>query len=83
MIIIDANELAGARFLAERIRLSVEASSFVKARTTISFTVSIGISVYKIHGIEIQKLIKYADLGLYTAKSSGRNRIHSVVGGDS
>lgn len=78
MIIIGTNDLQKAKMLGERIRSSVELSSFVYINKTIQFTVSIGIAVYKIHSCQLEELIKLADLGLYQAKMSGRNQVISI-----
>jgi diguanylate cyclase (GGDEF)-like protein/PAS domain S-box-containing protein len=42
---------------------------------TLEFTVSasIGISIYKLHAQDIESLIRYADLAMYSAKQEGRN----------
>ncbi len=38
-------------------------------------TISVGISIYPEHGKEIDSLLKNADIALYKAKESGKNRI--------
>ena len=41
---------------------------------TLNITASIGISLYPDDELDIQKLLKYADIAMYDAKDSGKNR---------
>ena len=41
--------------------------------TDVQMTVSIGVSVYPMHGQDVQTLMKSADLALYQAKKAGKN----------
>ena len=62
--------------IAERIRQSVEKTSFTEGATTFSITVSIGITeVTKTHKQTPEEVIKRADDALYQAKQDGRNTI--------
>jgi len=68
-------ESKGAVQVAERIRSEIE-----KARVEgMSVTVSIGVSSYPDHGVEVDGLIRAADDAMYVAKRSGKNRV-SVAG---
>jgi diguanylate cyclase (GGDEF)-like protein len=42
----------------------------------VNITVSVGVSVYPTHGVEVEALMKSADLALYEAKRSGKNNYH-------
>lgn len=42
----------------------------------IATTVSIGISMYPDHGQDVDSLISNADIAMYSAKNSGKNKIH-------
>lgn len=69
-------ENKGAVQVAERIRTEIE-----KARIEgMSVTVSIGVSSYPDHGVEVDGLIRAADDAMYVAKRSGKNRV-AVAGG--
>ncbi len=72
----------GLKF-AERLRLTVEATNFVYNQQRIPVTISIGLvagsQLAKAGGITMEDLVRVADLRLYMAKQSGRNR---VVGED-
>jgi len=57
-----------ARKLLETIAIPFEIESY-----TLSLSVSIGITVYPIDGIDAQTLVKNADSAMYRAKEEGRN----------
>jgi diguanylate cyclase len=62
--------------IAERIRSKVQKHSFVLSNEIqISITVSVGVSSYPESLSEIEKLLETADMALYTAKRTGRNRV--------
>jgi diguanylate cyclase (GGDEF)-like protein len=69
-------ETIGAVSLAERIRKNIEQTHQGKVR----MTVSIGVSSYPEHGVEIDSLIRAADDAMYLAKRKGKNRV-VVAGG--
>lgn len=65
-----------AVIIAERIRLAVENYSFtLSSGKTINITISIGISTYPDTTRDFSKLIKEADIALYEAKRTGRNKV--------
>jgi len=70
-------ETIGAVSLAERIRKNIEQTHQGKVR----MTVSIGVSSYPEHGVEIDSLIRAADDAMYLAKRKGKNRV-VVAGGE-
>ena len=41
--------------------------------TDVQMTVSVGVSVYPMHGQDVKTLMKSADLALYEAKKAGKN----------
>lgn len=74
---------AGVRSLAERIRDRIAARPFVtNSGREIPITVSIGCSVYPGQGSDAPSLLKAADVALYEAKRSGRNRVAGPDGGE-
>jgi diguanylate cyclase (GGDEF)-like protein len=66
-----------ARVLAERVRSAVEATSLLDddGRAIGPITISIGIAELPNHATDVETLIELADVAMYRAKSSGRNRI--------
>ena len=70
-LILPETRVAGALIVAEKIREAIQASpDFEKP-----ITVSMGISTLTKTGISAEALFKKADLALYEAKQTGRNRI--------
>ncbi|HEY7546149.1 MAG TPA: GGDEF domain-containing protein, partial [Blastocatellia bacterium] len=64
--------------LAERIRKEVEAHQFSASPTddsvTMSVTISLGVAIFPEDGTSALDLMQKADLALYRAKRTGRNR---------
>ncbi|MBJ9976283.1 GGDEF domain-containing protein [Pseudomonas sp. S75] len=74
-VVLPETELAGARMLAERIRLSVEALPIFSGDER-PITVSIGIGLHEAgtqH--DLTSVLSAADEALYRAKANGRNRV--------
>ena len=77
-ILLEGLDLSAAVKAAERLRVDVAALRFETKARTIGLTCSFGVSEWT-QGDSIDRLLKRADLALYEAKHSGRNR---VVGAD-
>jgi diguanylate cyclase (GGDEF)-like protein len=75
MIILQDTGGAGAEQTAEKIRAAVEALKIQLTGTILQKTISIGISVFPTDGETFWQVVKYADVALYSAKESGRNRV--------
>lgn len=56
--------------------LEVIRKPFFLNEHTIIITTSIGISLYPINGLDIQTLMKQADIAMYVTKNSGKNNYH-------
>jgi diguanylate cyclase (GGDEF)-like protein/PAS domain S-box-containing protein len=65
----EAEELDG---LANRLQDAVSAPISVDG-ATLAVSVSIGVSVYPRDGLDLEILLKHADIALYQAKEAGRN----------
>ncbi|MEJ5172303.1 MAG: GGDEF domain-containing protein [Hydrogenothermaceae bacterium] len=61
--------------VAEKIRKSVEETAINIGTTSLKKTVSIGVSEFPVDSDKIWQCIKFADIALYKAKESGRNRV--------
>lgn len=66
----DAN---GAAHLAERM-LPLILQPYYLAEQELTLSVSIGIAMYPEDGLQFHQLYKHADIAMYKAKESGRNR---------
>lgn len=77
VIVMPDTEGHVAERVAERIRAQIEQTAFPVGRSGLSIpvTVSVGVSAIQMPGDSVEALMKRADLALYEAKSSGRNRV--------
>lgn len=75
-ILANNTSLDGAKVLAEKIRTTIEKSTFIYNSTPIRTTLSIGVSELNQENTTIDQLYKKADKHLYIAKKKGRNRIY-------
>lgn len=67
--------LAGATLFAEKIRRTIEASTFMYGTTPIRVTVSLGVAELEASMADATAFIQAADERLYAAKRGGRNRV--------
>ncbi|WP_378950808.1 PleD family two-component system response regulator [Mesorhizobium sp. ANAO-SY3R2] len=77
VIVMPDTDVAHAELVAERIRLEIAQTPFPvdEAGKTVPVTVSVGVSSLGPAGDTVAALMKRADLALYDAKVSGRNRV--------
>ncbi|HEX8375684.1 MAG TPA: diguanylate cyclase, partial [Geminicoccaceae bacterium] len=77
VIILPDAGVEGAHTIAERIRERIEAVPFSIQRDTreVSVTVSIGVAGRHADDAGPADMLKRADIALYRAKDSGRNRV--------
>lgn len=65
-----------AFLMAESIRKEVQNHSFlISEKKSLQITISIGIASYPETSSNLESLIKEADMGLYQAKNTGRNKV--------
>jgi diguanylate cyclase len=75
ILLLDCSKIH-AEQIAERIRMNVESYPFIlSSGIQISVTVSIGVASYPDVTNELEKLLEKADIALYIAKRSGKNKI--------
>jgi diguanylate cyclase (GGDEF)-like protein len=74
VLVPGADTLEACR-LAERLRSRVRRLSVPAADDTVAVTVSVGVALFRTHGQDLIELLASADLALYRAKRSGRDRI--------
>jgi diguanylate cyclase (GGDEF)-like protein len=77
LIILAQTAMYQAMHIAERIRQAVEQSVFTYEDVGVAVTISIGVAEMSPESLTINDVINKADLALYEAKKTGRNRIVS------
>ena len=75
LAILPSTDLKGAIQAAEKLREAVEAQPCVFNGTTIPVTMSLGLTQIKIGTESGDEAISRADMALYEAKKTGRNRV--------
>jgi len=75
ILLIDVQSREDIAELAERIRVSMEATSITIPDGVLKKTISIGYSEFPNDSEGFWEAINYADVALYRAKSDGRNRV--------
>ncbi|BBE30806.1 hypothetical protein OSSY52_09470 [Tepiditoga spiralis] len=75
LLILPQTTEKDAKILAERIRNKIKEKNFIYRDKHLPLTMTFGISVYNDKNIEIDDLIRRADLALYEGKNSGRDTI--------
>jgi len=74
ILLMEVSEAKTAE-VAEKIRASMEAASFPVPGGVLKKTISIGTAVFPSDTDNFWKCVKFADVALYKAKESGRNRV--------
>ncbi|GGF48603.1 diguanylate cyclase [Azorhizobium oxalatiphilum] len=75
VVLLQDTDEATTLALAERIRLAIAADPVLFEDQTIAITISIGAALAGNGDRDMDEVIERADLGLYDAKNSGRNRV--------
>lgn len=75
MIILQDTDGDGAELVSEKIRAAVEALKVQLTGTVLQKTISIGLAVFPTDSDTFWQTVKYADVALYHAKETGRNRV--------
>ncbi|WP_455383658.1 diguanylate cyclase [Salinispira pacifica] len=73
LVIMPQTDLEGAKKLGARLLESIESDPI---HPELAVTFSGGIASYPQHADSVDSLIELADVGLYSAKMAGKNRIH-------
>jgi diguanylate cyclase (GGDEF)-like protein len=74
LLMLPETSLEDAMLFAERVRMGIERLSFRDVSGELKVSVSIGVAQFRL-GETIGQTVTRADEALYTAKSSGRNRV--------
>jgi diguanylate cyclase (GGDEF)-like protein len=78
MLLLPETDALDACLVAERLRQQVERNSLMVGEHKVAITVSIGVAHADSSMRDLADLIKQADLALYAAKRTGRNRVMAV-----
>jgi diguanylate cyclase (GGDEF)-like protein len=74
-VLLDNVDVAQAKVVAERIRMEIQKTVVETEKGALSVTESIGIAAFPDDGRDRATLVERADLALYHAKHTGRNRV--------
>ncbi len=74
IVLLDSTREAADQ-VAEKIRTSVEAMEILVGTTTLKKTISIGVADFPGDSDTFWQAVKFADIALYRAKETGRNRV--------
>lgn len=74
-VLLPGTDMAGALELAERLRLAVAAAPVQVEEDAIPVTVSVGVAEFLSADPHPDDILARADMALYKAKESGRNRV--------
>jgi diguanylate cyclase (GGDEF)-like protein len=77
VVILPQTVREGAVVLADRVKSAVETTAFPLVPPGV-ITVSLGVATYPQNGITAGELLEAADIALYAAKQSGKNRVRSA-----
>jgi diguanylate cyclase (GGDEF)-like protein len=75
VVLLDNVDVAQAKAVAERIRLEIQKVVVDTDKGPLSVTESVGVAAFPDDGRDRATLIERADLALYHAKHTGRNRV--------
>jgi diguanylate cyclase (GGDEF)-like protein len=74
LVILNDVEPGDSFAVAEKIRTNVENKVFISAGDKIRKTISLGVSEFPADSDGFWQAIKYADVAMYQAKETGRNK---------
>jgi two-component system cell cycle response regulator len=81
-VVLPQTSIAGAIFMAEKLRNAIEESPIRTGRGAVRMTVSIGVSnlsgITERRSTTAEKLLDVADKSLYKSKNAGRNRVTAL-----
>jgi diguanylate cyclase (GGDEF)-like protein len=75
VVLLPGTDIVEACRVAERLRGRVRRLAVPAEDSTVGVTISVGVSLFRLHGADLIELLAAADLALYRAKQSGRDRV--------
>jgi diguanylate cyclase (GGDEF)-like protein len=77
-VLLPETDCAGARQLAQRVRMNIAAAPLMIGGVQVALTVSMGVAAVPMDGLPeaaIEQALREADEAMYRAKAEGRNRV--------
>ncbi|WP_344952692.1 GGDEF domain-containing protein [Actinomadura miaoliensis] len=75
VVLLPGADTVEACRVAERLRGRVRRLAVPAEEGTVGVTISVGVALFRMHGEDLIELLAAADLALYRAKQSGRDRV--------
>ena len=75
VVLLSKTTAEEALRIAERLRRAVGVIQVLAGEATVGVTISVGVAVLGVHGRDLFELLAAADLALYRAKNTGRDRV--------
>jgi diguanylate cyclase (GGDEF)-like protein len=75
VVLLPGADTVEACRVAERLRNRVRRLAVAAEDGTVTVTISVGVALFRTHGQDLIELLASADLALYRAKESGRDRV--------
>lgn len=79
VLILPSTSKQGAAMVAERLRKSIEGTSYETEKGTLKVTMSIGVATFPEDSRKKDELVRLCDEALYRAKEGGRNRVELAL----
>ncbi|TIH19335.1 sensor domain-containing diguanylate cyclase [Marinifilum sp. JC120] len=74
-VFLPGTDLVGGIAVAERLRRKFAASDIPVAAGVIRCSISIGVATMSLRRLDLERLLRMADMALYDAKGAGRNQV--------
>jgi len=80
-ILLPQTDFIAARVAAERLRQAIAEDAVETEQGLLNFTVSLGLASLDPTTVDLEDLLRQADMALYQAKQNGRNRVEPALVG--
>lgn len=80
-VLLPQTDFVAARIAAERLRQTIAEHTIDTEQGSLNFTVSLGLACLDPTTVDLDDLLRRADVALYQAKQNGRNRVEPTLAG--